>query len=148
MFVAYTPYTNQNVNKVVVNNEVILDISADTVTPDKLLSGTTAHNNKGVAITGSMVNQGELVETISTFDGEIIKEAGYYSGIDVHTDPGEDFEEGNIRAGKTILGLTGTMEPGVDVSDTTAAPGTVCKERPFMILPEQNKLVLLSCKQG
>ena len=40
-------------NKVIVGTEVKLDLTADTVTADKLLSGVTAHDKAGEKITGS-----------------------------------------------------------------------------------------------
>lgn len=42
------------VNKVEVNGETKLDLTQDTVTPQTLLSGVTAHNAAGEEITGSM----------------------------------------------------------------------------------------------
>lgn len=40
------------VNKVALNGEVKLDLTADTVTPETLLKGTTAHNAAGELIEG------------------------------------------------------------------------------------------------
>ena len=40
------------INKVVYGNEILLDLTADTVTPDKLAQGITAHNMAGELITG------------------------------------------------------------------------------------------------
>ena len=40
------------VNKVAINGEIKLDLTADTVTPETLLKGTTAHNAAGELITG------------------------------------------------------------------------------------------------
>ena len=40
------------VNKVEINGEVKLDLTQDTVTPENLLSGATAHNSAGVQIVG------------------------------------------------------------------------------------------------
>lgn len=45
--------TNQYINKVIVGTETKLDLSADTVTPDKLASGITAHDKSGKPITGT-----------------------------------------------------------------------------------------------
>lgn len=42
------------VNKVVYGNTVLVDLTGDTVTPDKLLNGVTAHNASGEQITGTM----------------------------------------------------------------------------------------------
>ena len=40
------------INKVALNGEVKLDLTADTVTPETLLKGMTAHNAAGELITG------------------------------------------------------------------------------------------------
>lgn len=44
-----------NVNKVDLNGVTVLDLTSDTVTPETLLVGTTAHNSKGEIITGTLV---------------------------------------------------------------------------------------------
>ena len=41
------------VNKVVYNAKVLLDLTSDTVTPDKLANGVTAHDKSGTKITGT-----------------------------------------------------------------------------------------------
>ena len=43
------------VNKVLYGNTVLMDLTADTVTADKVVSGYTAHDNSGSPITGTMV---------------------------------------------------------------------------------------------
>ena len=42
------------VNKVIFSGTVLLDLTSDTVTADKLASGVTAHNKAGNKITGTM----------------------------------------------------------------------------------------------
>ena len=42
------------VNKVEINGEVKLDLTADTVTPETLLKGATAHNAAGDQIDGAV----------------------------------------------------------------------------------------------
>lgn len=41
------------INKVIYGGEVLLDLTGDTVTPDKLLSGTTTHDKSGTLIEGT-----------------------------------------------------------------------------------------------
>ena len=41
------------VNKVVINDEVVLDLTGDTVTPSDLVEGVTAHDATGMQITGT-----------------------------------------------------------------------------------------------
>ena len=44
---------NKYINKRVVGNETKFDLTADTVTTDKLLKGATAHDKSGAPITGT-----------------------------------------------------------------------------------------------
>lgn len=44
---------NPYINKIVVGTEVKLDLTADTITADKLASGITAHDKSGAPITGT-----------------------------------------------------------------------------------------------
>ena len=51
------------VNQVIKGDEVLLDLTTDTVTPYNLLAGATAHNAAGEAITGTLVTT-EIGKTI------------------------------------------------------------------------------------
>lgn len=42
------------INKVVLGSDTVLDLTSDTVTPETLLVGTTAHNAAGETITGTL----------------------------------------------------------------------------------------------
>lgn len=41
------------VNKVVINDKTVLDLTGDTVTPSDLVEGVTAHDATGMQITGT-----------------------------------------------------------------------------------------------
>lgn len=43
------------VNQVIIGNEVLLDLTTDTVTPCNLLAGATAHNAAGEPIEGAVL---------------------------------------------------------------------------------------------
>lgn len=45
---------NTNVNKVSYNNTVLIDLTSDTITPEALLEGYTAHDKSGAEISGSI----------------------------------------------------------------------------------------------
>lgn len=51
-----------NVNKVIVNGETIVDLTSDTVTPETLLEGSTAHDSSGASITGK-INLSEFTKS-------------------------------------------------------------------------------------
>lgn len=53
------------VNKIVYNARVLIDLTDDTVAPDKLLSGATAHDKSGTKITGTVT-----FATVYTGSGE------------------------------------------------------------------------------
>lgn len=40
-------------NKIILGDEVLMDLTSDTVTPDKMLKGATAHDKSGAPITGT-----------------------------------------------------------------------------------------------
>lgn len=63
---------NTTVNKVVLGNETLLDLTADTVTPQTLYLGTTAHDASGAAIVGTMSGGG--------VDGDNLAYGGAYVG--------------------------------------------------------------------
>lgn len=63
-----------NANQVIVNGETILDLRSDTVTPETLQKGYTAHDKSGTKITGTMENSGGMTEEAA--DGKYLKLAG------------------------------------------------------------------------
>ena len=70
--------TNQYVNKVILGTEVKLDLSADTVTADKLAKGVTAHDKSGAPITGTNdydVNSQDATAAVA----EILKDKTAYA---------------------------------------------------------------------
>ncbi len=60
------------VNKVVVNTDngeqTLIDLTEDSVTPEALAKGATAHNAKGEQITGTMRKVDELLESVNVSD--------------------------------------------------------------------------------
>lgn len=59
---------NQYVNKVVVNGVTKIDLTGDTVTADKILSGFTAHDKSGAPITGTSTYNADTSGTTATAD--------------------------------------------------------------------------------
>lgn len=59
------------VNKIVIDNEVKLDLTADTVSPSTLALGITAHDKSGNIITGTMDNSLIPTETLLKFTGDL-----------------------------------------------------------------------------
>ena len=69
------------VNKVIYGHNVLVDLTEDTVTADKLLNGVTAHDSTGVKVHGTMANNGAVAASI---DGLTVTEytipKGYHNG--------------------------------------------------------------------
>ena len=67
---------DKNVNKVVINGEIVLDLSGDSVTADKLAKGYTAHDKSGAVITGTMAGSREPVQpkdvNFIDYDGTVL----------------------------------------------------------------------------
>lgn len=135
---------NKYINKLVVGNETKFDLTADTVTAEKLLKNTTAHDKSGAPITGTctydadtqdatvavaeildgktayargakltgtMPNNGAVTGTISDKNAYTIP-MGFHDGsgtVSIDSTELAKIIPGNIKAGVSILGETGTF---------------------------------------
>lgn len=113
------------VNKVVVGKEVKLDLTADTVTADKLAKGVTAHDKSGAPITGTNefdVNSSDATASVA----EVLKGKTFYArGTKMTgTMPNNGAVKGNITtvAGKYTIPMGFHDGSGtVRISDTEQA---------------------------
>lgn len=87
------------VNKVEINGEVKLDLTQDTVTPETLLSGVTAHNAAGEEITGS----GDFATKVEA--------QGYVTAHNQDATAHADIREAVSKAGKQFI-INGTLGGG------------------------------------
>lgn len=94
------------VNKVTYGNKTLIDLTSDTVTASKLLSGVTAHDKKGVKITGTIPSQGAQTITPGTAN-KTIAAGKYLSGTQTIKGDANLVAE-NIAEGVSIFGVTGT----------------------------------------
>lgn len=60
------------VNKVDINGATVIDLTGDSVTPETLLQGATAHDASGAAITGTMVRGTELKIIVTVTSGATV----------------------------------------------------------------------------
>lgn len=72
---------NPYVNKVEVNGQAIIDLTGDTITPEALAQGVTAHNAAGAPIVGTMETGGGVATDIPAYT---------YTGTAVETTMGAD----------------------------------------------------------
>lgn len=160
----------KNISKVVYGGKTLIDLTADTVTADKILKGTTAHDKSGapivgactynadtsdataagaeilagktayvngVKITGEMKNNGAVSGVISKKADSYTVPIGYHDGagkVAISTTEQAKIIATNIRAGVSILGVTGIMSGAEDVKAQakTATPKTTAQT----ILPD------------
>lgn len=153
---------DKNISKVVYGGKTLIDLTADTVTADKLLSTYTAHDKSGAPITGSctfdadtsdataavaeilagktayvngnkltgtMKNNGAVAGTISKKAEAYSIPIGYHDGsgkVSISSTEQAKIIATNIRAGVSILGVTGTMSgtEGAKAQAKTATPST------------------------
>lgn len=73
------------VNKVEINGKTIVDLTKDTVTPENLLSGITAHNAAGEPIVGAATAGG-----ITNFP-TIAEVRANWTAVNLTHNPGDDF---------------------------------------------------------
>lgn len=104
------------VNKIVVNTEsgeeTLIDLTEDTVKPETLLEGDTAHDKTGEPIIGTMKNNGAVNKSITTKDQKIGIDKGFHNGsgaVEIAEAERSKVVPENIRENVTILGVTGSM---------------------------------------
>lgn len=123
------------VNKVVINTEngaeTLIDLTSDTVTPETLAEGKTAHNAAGEIITGTMTERSSGDISIDGATKEIKIPSGYYADDivangEVIYDFGYDagYKKG-LDAGGDVLEALGALCDWSIMTDTSSIP-TVC----------------------
>lgn len=115
-----------------------VDSTDATVSPAEILKGKTAYA-RGTKVTGTMKNNGAVTGTISTKNGTYTIPIGYHDGsgkVGIDSTEQSKIVASNIKAGVSILGVTGTLEPA---SSVTAQPKTVTpKTTAQTVLPDSN----------
>lgn len=138
--------TNTYRNKVIFGDTVLIDLTADTVTPDKILSGFTAHDQSGAAITGTCefdVDSGDATVQVAeilkgktayargtkltgtmpnngSVSGEVSTKDGQYSIPQGYHDGGGKV---GIAAGEKSKIIPGNIKAGITVLGVTGIYG-------------------------
>ena len=87
----------QNVNKVIYGGRTLIDLTSDTVTADKILTGFTAHDKSGAAITGSCTFDADTKDANATAAELLVGRTAYVRGLKVTgTMPNNEAVSGTI----------------------------------------------------
>lgn len=71
---------NQYVNKVVYGGETLIDLTADTITADKLAKNITAHDKSGAPITGTSTFDADTSDATATAAEILATKTAYVNG--------------------------------------------------------------------
>lgn len=105
---------------------VFYDTTGATAASVDILTGKAAFISSGL-VAGSMANNGAVSGSISKADGTYAIPAGFHNGkgtVRISSEEQAKLVSGNIKAGVTVLGVSGKSSV-VDTGDATAAAGTI-----------------------
>ena len=71
---------NEYVNKVIYGGNTLIDLTSDTVTADKILSGFTAHAASGAPITGTCTYDADTSDATATVAEILSGKTAYKNG--------------------------------------------------------------------
>ena len=102
-----------------------------TATDAEILAGEVAYV-RGTKVTGTMKNNGAVAGKITTKAGAYTVPQGYHDGsgkVQIDSNEQAKLTPANIRAGVTILGVTGSMSgtEGEKAQEKTVTPSTVAQ---------------------
>lgn len=110
--------------------KTLIDLTEDTISPDKVLAGATYHGPDGDEATGSMPNKGAVAGTIGAVDDTYGIPAGYHNGggtVSISPTEKAKLIPGNIPAGVTILGVVGIYKTPYSYQSKTATPAATAQ---------------------
>ena len=91
--------TNANVNKVIYGSKTLIDLTADTVTADKVLEGITYHDKSGASGTGSCTYESDTSDATVAVAEILTGKTAYARGAKITgTMPNKGSVTGNISA--------------------------------------------------
>ncbi len=72
---------NKNISKVVYGGKTLIDLTADTITADKLLSTYTAHDKSGAPITGTCTFDADTSDATAAVAEILFGKTAYVNGV-------------------------------------------------------------------
>lgn len=136
------------VNKVVINNEIKIDLTSDTVSPDTLSKGITAHDKSGNVIVGTYEGgsapSGQWrEETVDNENGQITKVV--YHGYTII--PSQQYHGKKLTSIKFNERVTtinpwfdGTNAGGFDVLNELVLPSTLTEIKDYFMYDSDNNI--------
>lgn len=126
---------NSNVNKVIYGGRTLIDLTGDTVSPDKLLTGVTAHDKSGAAIEGTCTRDVDSTDATVSEAEILLGKTAYARGAKL---TGTMPNRGAISEKITTKAQEVTVPQGYHDGSGKIAIDTV----------EQNKLIANNIRQG
>lgn len=126
---------NEYVNKVIYGGNTLIDLTADTVTADKILSGYKAHAASGAPLTGSCTYDADTSDATATVAEILATKTAYKNGSKLTgTMPNRGAVTGTISTKTQVY----TIQNGYhDGSGTVSISST-----------EQNKIIAENIREG
>lgn len=113
-----------------------IDLTADTVAANKMLSGTKAHDSSGDVVTGNIPSKAAATYTPGT-SAQTIAAGQYLDGT--QTIQGDaDLVAENIKSGVNIFGVAGTLQPAKTEQSKTLTLGAAA---PDTVTPDSGKVL-------
>lgn len=89
--------TNEHINKIIYDSRTLIDLTTDTVTADKLLTGATAHDKSGAIITGTCAFDADTSDANAAASEILDGKTAYVGGAKiVGTMPNKEAVKGTI----------------------------------------------------
>lgn len=126
---------NEYVNKVIYGGNTLIDLTSDTVTADKILSGYKAHASSGAPITGSCTYDADTSDATATVAEILATKTAYKNGSKL---TGTMPNRGAVTGTITTVSGTYTIQNGYhDGSGTVGISST-----------EQAKIIASNIREG